>query len=522
MGVGPKPGNLMDDVRGGVGWLKNLLIGPAEANTDASKSFKEDVSKFGQAVDRLTGGPMGGPGGVGGGGGGTAASGESGGFWSGIKGAFAGRSTALGGTGEGIVSGFKSGYNAGGAQPSGDVTRGSANYMQGQHGSAGSNLTTITTASGKKVTVHKDAAPSFKGFLDELEGTGYNIKSLGGFNMRNKAGGGGLSQHAYGNAIDINPSANPFSKIFQTDMPKNVSDMAAKWGLSWGGDWKSIKDTMHFEWTGRSIKAANEAAVKSMKDAAIVQPPNPNAATAGLKNNNFGNLIATPTSLGRYAGVIGKSVNTDNAGQDRQLVFKSMEDGIKAADDLAQRRYGEGRKTINDMVAAAGGHTPGNYGAAANIAKFMGVRPDQAVDLSNPQMRSRYLAALGRQEHGTNFSPDQIDKALSRESMMAKIRSTAATVGKGVSDIVLPQAKAGSGGFDAGRFDAVKSAGDFASPGRYIGPSQTTDNSKKIDFDAIYNTSITTSEPKQAATSFQRAHEQLNSMAQRQLQGMYR
>ena len=67
-----------------------------------------------------------------------------------------------------------------------------------------------------------------------------------------------------------------------------------------------------------------------------------------------------------------------------------------------------------------------------------------------------------------------------------------------------------------------KGAGNFADPGRYIGPSQTQDNSKKIDFDAIYNTSINTNDPKQAATSFQRAHEQLNSMSQRQLQGMYR
>jgi hypothetical protein len=55
----------------------------------------------------------------------------------------------------------------------------------------------------------------------------------------------------YGNAIDINPARNPYSRKFITDMPANVSDMAAKYGLSWGGDWKSIKDTMHFEWMGK-------------------------------------------------------------------------------------------------------------------------------------------------------------------------------------------------------------------------------------------------------------------------------
>ena len=109
-------------------------------------------------------------------------------------------------------------------------------------------------------------------------------------------------------------------------------------------------------------------------------------------------------------------------------------------------------------------------------------------------------------------------------SVLSRIKSTAANVAKGVSDIVVPQARAAAGGgagaaLDPDRFNRT---GSFADPGRYIGPSQTSDNSKKIDFDAIYNTNIQTNEPKQAATQFQRAHEQLNSMSQRQLQGMWR
>ena len=119
------------------------------------------------------------------------------------------------------------------------------------------NITSIQAANGMTVQVHKAAADAFKGFLDELVGQGYNIKSLGGYNLRNKRGGNSLSEHAFGNAIDINPGENPMGKNLVTDMPANIRELAAKYGLSWGGDWKSVKDAMHFEWKG-GAQAANQ------------------------------------------------------------------------------------------------------------------------------------------------------------------------------------------------------------------------------------------------------------------------
>lgn len=112
------------------------------------------------------------------------------------------------------------------------------------------NIETIQVSNGLKVQVHKAAASAFQGFVNELIGQGYDVKSLGGFNIRNKRGGNSLSEHAYGNAIDINPGKNPMGKNLVTDMPANISALAAKYGLSWGGDWKSVKDAMHFEWRG--------------------------------------------------------------------------------------------------------------------------------------------------------------------------------------------------------------------------------------------------------------------------------
>ncbi len=137
------------------------------------------------------------------------------------------------------------------ADQAGTDRRGFANLMHGQYGEPGQNLTSITTEGGHKATVHAAAADSFRGFLGDLEKSGYNINSLGGYANRGMAGNASrISQHAYGNAIDINPQQNPFHTS-QTDLPRNVSSMAAKWGLSWGGDWSErSRDPMHFEWNG--------------------------------------------------------------------------------------------------------------------------------------------------------------------------------------------------------------------------------------------------------------------------------
>lgn len=123
----------------------------------------------------------------------------------------------------------------------------------------------IAGAGGKKLNlrVYRPAATAFQGFLADLAATGYPIHNVGSANYRLKRGSGTLSEHSYGTAIDVNgetsdyngdgkvdPTPNPMSAKFMTDLPENVSQLAAKWGLAWGGDWKGTKDTMHFEYTG--------------------------------------------------------------------------------------------------------------------------------------------------------------------------------------------------------------------------------------------------------------------------------
>jgi hypothetical protein len=111
-----------------------------------------------------------------------------------------------------------------------------------------SGMVTIKTVSGKSFVVAEQYAQNFKGFVDELEATGYKINSIGGYANRNIAGSNQKSFHSLGVAIDINPSSNPhlFDGRLVTDMPPNISGMARKYGLGWGGDWRSYKDAMHF------------------------------------------------------------------------------------------------------------------------------------------------------------------------------------------------------------------------------------------------------------------------------------
>ena len=89
------------------------------------------------------------------------------------------------------------------------------------------------------------------------------------FNCRLVPGTSVWSQHAYGLAVDINPFENPEIQGGQADppaaaawadrsrsSPAMIKDGDAAWrafraiGWTWGGDWRSLKDYMHFSANG--------------------------------------------------------------------------------------------------------------------------------------------------------------------------------------------------------------------------------------------------------------------------------
>jgi hypothetical protein len=111
-------------------------------------------------------------------------------------------------------------------------------------------LATVKTRSGAKVTVAAPASAQVQSFLNELEEAGYHIdpKQTGGYNDRNIAGTNRSSQHSFGTAFDINWNENQFDAKGTNNLPPNVGQIADKWGLSWGGYFNGgKKDAMHFE-----------------------------------------------------------------------------------------------------------------------------------------------------------------------------------------------------------------------------------------------------------------------------------
>lgn len=112
----------------------------------------------------------------------------------------------------------------------------------------------LTTAvhQDARATMRKEIAPLVQELMRQTEVKyGYNIRGrdTGGFNCRFMAGSKtSISNHAYGRAIDINWSTNPYQKTFTSDIPPNVVSLWIRHGFYWGGHYKNTHDTMHFEY----------------------------------------------------------------------------------------------------------------------------------------------------------------------------------------------------------------------------------------------------------------------------------
>jgi peptidoglycan L-alanyl-D-glutamate endopeptidase CwlK len=83
-----------------------------------------------------------------------------------------------------------------------------------------------------------------------------------GFNFRAIVGGGRLSRHALGLAVDINPRLNPYvngevvlptGAVYAPQVAGTITEGDAvvraflSRGWSWGGHWRTLHDPQHFE-----------------------------------------------------------------------------------------------------------------------------------------------------------------------------------------------------------------------------------------------------------------------------------
>lgn len=139
---------------------------------------------------------------------------------------------------------------------------------------------------------------------------------------------------------------------------------------------------------------------------ALLSDPSKRATLpAGMRNNNPGNIKFVGQKV---PGIVGPSVNTDQG--DPQAVFATPEAGMNAMFQLAKRKYDGGKRTTNDLIAGNMGWTPGNYDAAANVARSMGIKPTDDINMNDPQMAAKFLRGLIIQEHGKSGAlyPEQM------------------------------------------------------------------------------------------------------------------
>ncbi len=119
-------------------------------------------------------------------------------------------------------------------------------------------LRVVTLHSGAKLSVATEVVEAFQALDGVMQASGYRPRpaDTGAFNCRQITGGSAFSLHAYGIAADINWNSNPYRRDNRlvTDMPPDMvaAIKAIRTGngapvFRWGGDYRSVKDAMHFE-----------------------------------------------------------------------------------------------------------------------------------------------------------------------------------------------------------------------------------------------------------------------------------
>lgn len=116
----------------------------------------------------------------------------------------------------------------------------------------------VPMSDSESLRVHERMLPGLaeveKNLAEEVsDGHFYNIVSRYTFAYAARTIGGvyRVSQHAFGNAIDINSNTNPYSSgSLRTNMPVWFRSAWTDSGYCWGGSWISAKDAMHYNWRG--------------------------------------------------------------------------------------------------------------------------------------------------------------------------------------------------------------------------------------------------------------------------------
>jgi hypothetical protein len=128
-----------------------------------------------------------------------------------------------------------------------------ADYFGRSRSQVSSAIVDWVEPSGHAYRVHSRALAAFQNAAQRIvaSGAGYTVRTGAAFTWRNVGGTNQMSQHAVGNAIDVNPPQNPVTNgALITDMPPAYRAAWTDAGFCWGGSWRFSKDSMHYTWRG--------------------------------------------------------------------------------------------------------------------------------------------------------------------------------------------------------------------------------------------------------------------------------
>lgn len=213
---------------------------------------------------------------------------------------------------------------------------------------------------------------------------------------------GGGAPVAGGSGIAVppaqNPQAGPVSAPVQSQAPQQGQVGTAPDGTPIVQASAPVQQAPTARLVPNFVAAPTDAPLQQ----ALSDPSARANLPAGMRNNNPGNI-----KFAHQAGTT-PSVNTDEG--DPQAVYASPQAGMDAMASLAGRKYAGGKTTADQIIAGQGGWTPNNHAAAANVARTLGIGPNDDLQLNDPVKKAQFMRALILQEHGpkSRLYPDSM------------------------------------------------------------------------------------------------------------------
>jgi peptidoglycan hydrolase-like protein with peptidoglycan-binding domain len=155
-------------------------------------------------------------------------------------------------------------------------------------------MTTVRFHPGTSLLVDRSTAEAWEAFSAVMAAHDYRFReSAGGtYNCRKIGGTSRYSMHAYGLAVDLNPSRNPFALPLRTDQPaafrRDVEKIITRSGrqvFQWGGRW-SKPDAMHWQ-----IGALRSELRTGLITPVVVEGPGKSGTPGCLRHGDRGDRV---------------------------------------------------------------------------------------------------------------------------------------------------------------------------------------------------------------------------------------